>query len=51
MVDEDTRRAKTTCEKSQWLENLWRCIENKKEWDPELYGTSIDIIFAKSVDI
>ena len=51
-TDDDSILAKITCDKIRWLDNLWkRWIQVKKKEDPEFFGTSMDMIFAESLDL
>ena len=52
MTNEESVPAKRTCYKSRWLENVWkRRFQMKRRENPEFVGTSIDLIFPRSVDI
>ena len=57
MTDDDSILAKATSDKIRWLENLWKrwiqaveTMDWKKE-DSEFFGTSMDMIFARSLDL
>ena len=52
MTDDDSILAKTTCDEIRWLENLWkRWIQVKKGDDQKFFGTSMDMIFARSLGL
>ena len=52
MTNEESVPAKRTCYKIRWLENVWkRRFQMKRRENPEFVGTSIDLIFPRSVDI
>ena len=52
MTDDDSILAKNTCDRTWWMENLWkRWVQVKNRDDPKLFGTSVDMIFARRFDL